>query len=439
MPHVTLTAKEQQTVDAPPELLVNGRLNLYSQVTKKNYFQTRLTPDGLKIQAGNHIGVIPLNDDVTLRVTPRVPLANLARLLSTINHTGTVLPGLMRTYDTEQGMYPSLVALYATSLRTLLEAVSQNGLLRRYYQRDEDYTAPRGRINVTRTWQTAAPRESPHVSTSYFERTLDTPENQALLAAVLWLHRYAKRNVTALSPTENRLIQRDLNRSQLLLRGVTHNQQYRFITDPVVTGGQALPALRQDYRPLLDLALTILSQKAVIIDRAGQRLQLDTLLINMDDVFEDYTREVLRRTAKHENWPERVLDGNLGAPAGARSFVFTQENDDEVTTKPDVVLQRPATDPRRRHPLVIDAKYRPVDKRIDRRDLEQVALYGLTYNAPHVVVLQPHSGKHSRGLRTAGTVQGITAHVYAIDLSGDLDLEEAAFANTMRGLCQSVS
>lgn len=437
MPHVTLTAKEQQTVDAPPELLANGRLNLYSQVTKKNYFQTRLTSDGLKIQAGNHIGVIPLNDDVTLRVTPRVPLANLARLLSTINHTGTVLPGLMRTYDTEQGMYPSLVALYATSLRTLLEAVSQNGLIRRYVQRDEDYTAPRGRINVTRTLQTAAPRRSPHVSTSYFERTLDTPENQTLLAAVLWLHRYARRNAAALSAAETRQVQRDLNRSQLLLRGVTHDQQHRFIKDPVVTGGQALPVLRQDYRPLLDLALTILNQKAVVIDRAGHRLQLETLLINMDDLFEDYTREVLRRTAKHENWAERVLDGNLGSPDGARSLVFTGDEDDEVITRPDVVLQRDPTAPRR-HPVVIDAKYRPVDKRIERRDLEQVALYGLTYNAPHVVVLQPHSGKHARGLRTSGTVQGITAHVYAIDLSGNLEAEEAALANAMRGLCKAV-
>jgi 5-methylcytosine-specific restriction enzyme subunit McrC len=437
VPHVTITAKEQETVPAPPELVDVGRLNLYPQVTKKNYFQAKITTDGLTIQAGNHIGSIPLNDDVTLQVEPRVPLGNLARLLTTINHTGTALPGLLRHYDTEPGVYPSLVALYAASLRSLIAGLGQDGLLRRYFERHQDYAAPRGRINVGRTLQTALPRGLPHVSSSYFERSVDTPENRALLAAVMWLHRYATRYATALAQKELRQIRRDLNEAAFLLRGVTHDQEHRFVSDAVVTGRQPLPALRQRYRPALDLAMTIINQQAVIIEKAGKRLELDTLLIDMERVFESYVREVLRREAKHGGWPEVIVDGNFGPPKGAASKLFKRSAEDDVPTTPDIVCERSKLD-RNRHPVILDAKYRPVRNRVERKDLEQVLLYGLAYKAPHVVVVQPVSPGGRSGLHTSGEVEGITVHVYGYDLAGDLDAVETDFAATTRGLCASV-
>ncbi len=437
MSHVTITAKEQETVPAPVELVDAGRLKLYPQVTKKNYFQVKITTDGLTIQAGNHIGSIPLNDNVTLQVEPRVPLGNLARLLTTINHTGTALPGLLRHYDTEPGVYPSLVALYAASLRSLVAGLAQDGLLRRYFERHQDYAAPRGRINVGRTLQTAVPRGLPQVSSSYFERSVDTPENRALLAAVMWLHRYATRYANVLARKELRQIRRDLNEAALFLRGVSHDQEHRFVRDPVITGRQALPALRQSYRPALDLAMTIINQQAVIIEKAGRRLELETLLIDMETVFERYVREVLRREASHDAWPEVILDGNFGPPKGGASKLFKNAGEDNVPTTPDIVCERSKLD-RNRHPVVLDAKYRPVRSRVERKDLEQVLLYALAYKASHVVVVQPVGPGGPVGLHTSGEVEDITVHVYGFDLAGNLDAVEADFATSTRDLCRSV-
>ena len=434
-----ISVAEYGFVDVAPGLLLkDGRLNVYPEVEGKDYFQPRLNKNGMQIQARGFVGVIPINDELVLHVSPRVPLSNLARLLSVVQHNPIALPGLLRSYDVEPGLYPSLISLYAASLKTTVEGLHQQGLLRRYERREQDYSAPRGRINIGRTMQTAVPRGLLAVSTTYFERTTDTPENQALLAAVLWLARYASRYAYVLTSKVHRQVQRDLNVAYLLLASATHDPGRAFLRDPVVIGMRPLPSLRPDYRPALDLALSILSQQAVVIDQTGKRLQMPSLLIDLDHVFEGYIREVLRLAADREGWPCAILDGNKQPPTGAQSQLFHQPDDEHVETSPDVVCQRhdKATP---RHPVLIEVKYKPIGKRVDRDHLDQVLTYGLTYGAPQAVIVQPlgHKPGH-RGLRSLGTVGGITCHVYSIDLNGDLAQEEAALSAAIHNLIDKV-
>lgn len=411
-------------------ILKGGRLNVYPAIDGKDLFVLRVSRSGVDIQARGFVGIIPLNDDLVLHVTPRVPLGNLARLLSTVHHTLTELPGLLRSYDSEPGIYPSLISIYAASLRASIETLHQQGLMRRYERREMDYTTPRGRINIGRTVQTALPRGLPTVSTTYFERTTDIPENRALLGAVMWLARYASRYEDTLSIRETRQIRHDLNASHLLLSSITHDTSRAFLRDPVVTGSRPLPSLRPDYRPALDLAVSILGEQALIIDQHGKRLQMPSLLINLDVLFEDYIREVLRRAAGTGDWPCAVLDGNKNPPIGAKSKIFPGVSDELVETSPDVVCRHRQTGS---FPVIVEVKYKPVRNRVDRTHLEQVLAYGLAYRAQHAVIVQPqgHSPAH-RGLRTLGTVGGITCHLYSIDLDGDLTHEEATFSTAIR-------
>jgi hypothetical protein len=182
-----------------------------------------------------------------------------------------------------------------------------------------------------------------------------------------------------------------------------------------------------------------LSQQAIVIDQTGRRLQLPSLLIDMDDVFENYIREVLRRAADTDSWTCAVLDGNAGPPKGAGWKVFRDPGDEQVVTSPDVVCRRRDTQ-QPRDPVVLEVKYKPTAARVDRDHLDQGLTYGLTYGAEHVVIVQPLGFKPAHtGLRRLGTVGGITCHVYSIDLSADLDLEERDLQTAVRGLIDSVT
>lgn len=130
-----ISVREYDVVDVDPDMLLhNGRLNIYPEIEGKDYFQPRITKDGVQLQARGFVGVIPINDALVLHVSPRVPLGNLARLLSTVQHSPVVLPSLLRSYDVEPGpLYPSLISLYAGSLRTTIEVLSQQGLQPRFH------------------------------------------------------------------------------------------------------------------------------------------------------------------------------------------------------------------------------------------------------------------------------------------------------------------
>jgi 5-methylcytosine-specific restriction enzyme subunit McrC len=433
MTHTTLTVREQQHVLAPPSLLRDGRLDVYPQVLKKDLFQITVTPEGARLQARAHVGVIPLNDEVTLHVTPRVPVRNLDRLLAMTSHVPLALPEFTRDYDVAGDVYPSLVTLYASSLRAQVESLAAQGLLRRYERRERDFAAPRGRVNVSRTVQLSVPRGAPTVSTSYFERTVDSPENRLLLAAVMWLEAYARQVAGTIGPAAHRQVARHLTAAWHLLSGVTYDPAHAFLRDAVVSGRGALPQRHAAYRPVLDFARSLLDGQAVVVERAGSHVVLPTLLVNMERLFETYVREVLTRHARRDAWPEDVLDGNLRPPAGALRGLF-DETGDEVEMNPDIVLLRSGQGGTR-CAAVIDVKYRPVGARIDRHDLEQVLLYAVGYGSPVAVVVQPCRTVARWGLRRAGSVEGIDVYVYAMDLSGDLDAEEAALAAAVRGLC----
>lgn len=108
----------------------------------------------------------------------------------------------------------------------------------------------------------------------------------------------------------------------------------RFLSDPLVTGAQALPAPRGHYRPALDLAVSVsLPSARSCWARAAARCRWPRWCY-MDALFEAYVRRSLERSAELENWAVQVLDGNK--PFGRR-YLF---NDNTAhIAQPDVVLR----------------------------------------------------------------------------------------------------
>ena len=433
--HASFEVPEFTSVTIDPDLILRrGRLDTYSWHKGRDYFALQLSRESATLQARGFVGIIPINDRLTLEVTPRVPLRNLARVLELSGEQATPLIDVMRSYDLEGEMQPSLVAIYAAALRQQVESIVARGFYREYARREETTSFPHGRIDLHRTITQLHARAINHkASITYFQRTIDNPLNQCLLYAVWRLHFYLGQVADIIGAAEQRRARRDLNIARLRLQGVTLDQDESFLADPLVRGAMPLSALRGYYRPALELALTIIGGKALAYEKRGTRLELPSLLINMSSVFESYTRALLQRAAKQDSWEWEVLDGNRKPPTGLASTLFDREEDVEIRITPDTVFRhRESGDV----PVLMEVKYRPPKGKPKREDLEQALTYGLAYRARHVVLLQPQ-GKVApiNNPQRLGTIHGMSVYRYLFDLgSSDVESRERSFVAAMRQL-----
>lgn len=422
---------EYETVDVPlSELMQAGRLHLHPEVTAKGYFAVRLQGDRLRLQAGGFVGLIPLNAQVAIDVAPRVPISNLSRMLRFSGHVPVALRAMDRTYDTDGEPFDSLLDIYAAALIQAADAIQTSGLYRVYDRRRADTSFPRGRILLTPTVSRWAARGIAHkATTAWYERTVDNGPNRCVKYAIWFLaSRYMRmRNARKGS----RQLQRELNRVFRIFDGVRLDAGRGFMSDPIVSGAMPLPPLRGYYSDTLAISLAIIREHAIALDHVGSDLRLSSLVLNMNVVFEAYLRSVLRTEAAKVGWNGRVLDGNKHE--GAK--LLFDASSTTVVANPDIVVAV-GERRRRRVPLLIDAKYKPLVADPEREDLNQVISYGLSYRAENVVLVHPRGrASMQAGLRLLGTVRPVTVHVYTFDLGAvDLAAEERRFAQAMQGV-----
>jgi 5-methylcytosine-specific restriction enzyme subunit McrC len=301
---------------------------------------------------------------------------------------------------------------------------------------EETTSFPRGRILIGQTVKSLASKGVTHkVAATWFQRTADIPVNRCLKYAV-WL--LAQMRSTLTSGTQqngSRALAAALSRAYRSFDGIDLDLTLGFVADPFVCGIHPLPSLRSYYRNALDLAVSIIQQRAVTLQQTGDDLVMPSFVINMADVFEAYIRNLLAANASAEKWDMQVLDGNLNQPLGGQKPLFTTGSQHR-NASPDVVV---ALAPELESVLLIEVKYRQAEK-VDRGDLNQAIAYGVSYGSKDVVLVQPR-GIKSRpvpGLRQLGTIGSMTVHQYVFDLNArDLHAEEEAFASRMKTLCDS--
>lgn len=428
----TYPVKEYAYAEVPlSDLMEGNRLQVDKSVVKNDYFTLQLRGDRLQLQARGFVGLIPLNDRVVIDVRPRVRVANFTRLLEVAGETPTVLADVSRRYRREADWSDSLLDLYGRALVAELREIQLRGLFREYHRREESTSFPRGRILLGRTATQFASRGVKHVAaTSWFERTSDNPCNQCMKYATWFLgQRYSRLQTRGLDTRE---IHRGLSVLYGLFDGVRLDLSHSFLNDPLVSGQERLPTLRSYYRPALDIALAIINQHAVSIDRPGDDLRLPSLILKMSTVFEAYVRSVLRRQSKAEGWGVEVLDGRHDPPRGGRKLLFDRRPSNRAT--PDVVLRVPET--QHQYPALLEVKYKPAEGDPDRDALNQAITYAASYRSNEVLVVQPRASATSpAGLNTLGTIDQLSVHQYVFDLDADdLAAEEVAFASAVRNM-----
>jgi 5-methylcytosine-specific restriction enzyme subunit McrC len=281
---------------------------------------------------------------------------------------------------------------------------------------------------MNRTLQLAARGIKHKVAVARYQRSIDNSSNRCLRFAVERLAQYGYRVHDGLSQRQWRGIQRDLNYSAHHLDGIHLDLAEHFLLDPLVTGHQAMPSLRSYYRPALDLALTVIGRRAVLVEERGGRLRLPSLLVDLTTAFEAYIRAVLGDGARRLGWPVRVLNGNHAPPLGGRDWLFSAGV--AVPVAPDVVLRRTTTQD---VPVVLEVKYKPAGRVPDKDDLNQAITYALAYGAAQAVIVQPRarSSALARGLHRLGIVGDIVVSQYVYDLGAELSGEERAFTEAI--------
>lgn len=296
------------------------------------------------------VGYIPLTDSFHLSLLPKVPVANLFRMLEYAYRLDfTILKGLM---DSE-----SIIELYERLALVLAKRVLERirkGLYRSYVPKKDDLPYVRGRIDVMahiRNLQRVA------LPCNFEEHTTDVEENQILL----WtLTRILESGIC----TERSLPH--IRQARRALLGLSTLQPFsaRACSDRLYN------RLNQDYEPLHALCRFFLEHTGPT-HRLGDRRMLP-ILIDMDRLFELFVVEWLR---KH---------------IPARYSVLGQENvqfhmGHIVSIKIDITVKDLETG---QSVFVLDTKYKAAAQPA-AADIEQVVAYAQAKGCTRAALIYP--------------------------------------------------
>lgn len=339
------------------------------------------------LRAGSKVGAVslavPAGDPVTVRITPKVPIARLFFLIGY-----SLDPRGWRDGDVEVGDHDELLPALAHAVERQVDRALRQGLLQGYRTVEDSALVVRGRIReaeqIRRRFGAALP-----VEIAYDEFTTDIAENRILRAAVERLLRL---------PGVPQDVRRRLQHQRVRLADVS----------PLVRG-QALPPwyatrLNSRYQHALHLARVVLDGSSP--EHTTGELRIDGFLFNMNKLFEDFVTVALREAFRGTDRTCRLQDPHHLDEAG------------EIRMKPDFVLYGPEGTPK----AVADAKYKAEKSGgYPDGDLYQMLAYCTALGLPegHLVYAKGNAPHTAHQVRHAG----IVIHQHALDLDqGPADL-----------------
>ncbi|MEO6393084.1 MAG: hypothetical protein ABIP75_14645 [Pyrinomonadaceae bacterium] len=407
---------EYQAIDVPLEdLIIDGKLSVYPLISKYDFFKLYIKKDQIVFQTAGYIGLIPINDKVVLDIRTRVPVRNLERMLFVAHHSPKILEPFERKYATHEFTFPSLIETLTAALIDSLIRLEQFGIYREYVNLQRNTSFPRGRIIVGKSLQRNLSVGSKHrVHASWYERSADVAVNQCIKFA-LWTLAEKFHSVT---PKKGwRAWISKINRFYSFFDGVSLDASRSFLANRLVRHPIALPESRKYYTNSLILSKIIIENRGIEFDRGGDDILLPSMVMKLENLFEEYIRAVLKEKAYSRGLQLEVLNGQ---GPGSKPL-FDRPTMEKAT--PDIVFKR-NNGLHDEFPLIIDVKYKNFD-RPKREDINQVIAYGFSYRATRVVILHPKTESGLSGMRAIGEIDNVALFQYAFDLASDTpSLEE---------------
>ncbi|MFD1827562.1 5-methylcytosine restriction system specificity protein McrC [Mumia zhuanghuii] len=424
-------------IDASLWLSEGHETRFNSEIGGRDILRANFKKGVLRLQATSFVGVIPLNDRVVVRVKPRVPIANLTRMVIETGHS--VLPlSTFREYSGRGTADDWAMDIYTDALLDYVDKLLDAGLLRAYERREGEGHFPHGRIDVTRTVQRFAARGIPNKAAySWFERTVDTPANRCVKAAMEFVHEHMAKTRSKPRKGDRAKLARLAGQFHAF-EGVGEDRDYRFLDDPQVLGLNPLPDPRAYYRPMLDLSIVILQRTGIALELGGSDMQLSSLLIDTNKLFENFVRVSLAKHAAKHRWSVEVVDGNTEAgridlydvpdplPALFGTPMTALASRNAGKAQPDVVLKTLDG----AFPLIAEVKNTihgmkaNTDTLPERGEVEQAVTYALRYDLPFTLLIHPWING-SKGLVYVGRVRTVDVYDFRLDLSSDEGVDAA--------------
>lgn len=423
--HETPTLLEYGEIRVPVSAVMKGgRFDFYSDAVRKELFEVRVKGQEIVVKAGHFLGLIAVSERLNIEVVARVPAAQLGRILRVAGKVPIEADRLTREYAISSDPHPPVLDIFVRALLRALQPIETEGIYRRYERHEVTGAFPRGRFLLTETVLRDRARGRLQATTSVFDHSKDNGPNQVIKLA-LW-HAAASIAARARGKGDQWLLG-EINRSFRLFDGVQLDLSLSCLRDAEVRDPSLLPSTREYYAAAIRLAGVIVEGHSIELDRIGDDLRLPALLIDLQDAFEAYLLATLRSRLLRVHRGLEVVTGNKLEPIGGGKRLFDAGAD--IPAKPDLVFRIGSGDGRFR--LVGEVKY--IDRDFSRDHINQALAYAVSYRTP-VVLIRPRLRDESSGLTELGTVNGITAHRYLVDLAGDLLQEELAFAVAMRSL-----
>ncbi len=425
---------EYAQIDVDPALWFGdgNRMIFNSEIDGKDVLRANFSRGVLKLQATSFVGVIPINDRLVVRVRPRVPMKSLTRMVIETGH-GVMALSALREYAGHGTADDWAMERYTDALLDFLDDLLDAGLMRVYERREGEGRIPHGRIDLARTVQRFAAKGVPNkVAHSWFERTVDTAANRCIKAAMEVVYEHLTR--ARAKPRKGDMARvRRLAGHFAAFEEVGDDADYRFLNDPEVLGMAPLPDSRSYYRPVLDLSMLIVRGVGIALDIGGRDVQMGSMLVDTNTLFEKFVRVSLSKHARNHGWALEVLDGNtegkvalydipepLPAPLGEPMEAMATR--DAGAAQPDVVQRTPDGT----EPLIAEIKNTPTsDSSLpDRGHVEQAITYAVRYGLDFALLIHPWK-RGAKGLLYAGRVRSIDVYDYRLDMSSEEGLDEA--------------
>lgn len=447
---VTLDCKEFEFVYPSYEQLARADGTGYgvnAEAEDKGVFELSIKKGSVRLQAGGYVGVVSVNDRLSLRISPRAPISNVDHIVRASGCAPIKIAGL-RAYEQSDEVDDWLYDVYAAFLEPAIAGLLERGLLRTYERRLDAGTSPRGRIDFGRTMTRYAARGIGYKSEySWFERTRDNAPNQLIKVALAVLRQhYGRRVKSARAGDMSRL--RRLAGLSAAFEYISDAAPTAVLMAPEVIDPSRIPDERFYYREVIEACAYLVAERGISLDGFGRGLMLDSLLINMSDVFERYVRGLLMRAAEDDGWPLVVLDGNLEpgkehlyrAPAADVLAAYGADHASTMSGKkseatPDIVVR----DEHGATRLIGEVKYTLLASELPpRSEVEQALAYAHTHDTETIMLVHPAVPKRAQGMVFVGTIGDVRIFDYRFNMGAqDLEVEERAWCAAVRNLADS--
>jgi 5-methylcytosine-specific restriction enzyme subunit McrC len=205
---------------------------------------------------------------------------------------------------------------------------------------------------------------------------------------------------------------------------------------PGLTAAEAnsliLTRLNQRYAPLLNLARLFLDGGALQLS-AGD-LSTFAFTFDMNQLFEAFVINFIRRHRAEILPPDIQTCELLSQSHGATRYLARRASKSVFLLKPDLVFR----DQLAQFPLLLDAKYKRLDKTdaklgVSQADFYQMHAYAHRYECPRVLLLYPQVVGMVQPLRAGFDVEDTSISIVAATVDLRIDLSRAQGRASLAG------